>query len=184
MSLLSNLCYNSWCFIQHHHQAQNFLLIILFFMSVADILALQEFCTCHDKCEANYRWIDHFYVFMILEVARTLANISINYLSKAILSSGRSLPASTYESVIAPMNQACTLLQSGLLRHSIDSFATLPASFPYFQRSIGLIPAHKLTKKVLTTSKVLPPGETTLEAVLLAEILVMLRATIRTPTPS
>ena len=73
-------------------------------MNVTDILESQEFRTWHCKYEANYPCLSNSYLVMIHEVARALVSISIDYSNEAILSSGRSIPASTYKPVITLMN--------------------------------------------------------------------------------
>ena len=116
-------------------------------MNVADTLASQAFRIWYGKYESNYPRVSYSYVVTVHEVVRALATISINYSSNAILSSGRSLLASTCKPVIALMNQTYTLLQSRLLMHYIDSFATPPSSCPYLQRSIELVPSAQTNQQ-------------------------------------
>ena len=78
---------------------------------------------------------------MIHEVVRSFAIIAINYSNKAILSSGHSLPASTYEPAISLMNQMHDVLKSRLLWHFIDSFTTAVSSWTYFQQFIERNPS-------------------------------------------
>ena len=84
---------------------------------------------------------------MLHEVVQALETIYIGYSYKAILSSGHSLPASTCEPVIILMDQTCTLFQSRLLRHSIDSLSTPNNVCPYFQRSIEWIPTAQTNQQ-------------------------------------